>query len=142
MSYVGWYQPINRRFVLEILVVFVVVLYAQIVVLDVYAAVNAVFSEVMPSIMMMQPLNEEQTQLMLDVSQLLYDEMGLVTYYFGVNLLLVVSELQKMIFTSAMNRVFYTSPLFWVNVLCVVSYGVYLWKFTTLHEVDNMGFGV
>lgn len=65
---------------------------------------------------------------------MLYDGMNRVTYYFGINLLIIVGELQKFIFTAAMNRVFYTSPLFWVNILCVASYPWYLWKILTLQK--------
>ena len=61
-SYLGWYQPIVIRFVVEILVIFAVMVYAQIEVLAMYDIVTAVNVDVMPVMMMGQMLTMAQMQ--------------------------------------------------------------------------------
>ena len=78
----------------------------------------------------------------MDASDYVYTTMAKVAVLFGINMFIVVGELQKVAYTWALNRKFDLTPLFWVNVLCVASYSWYLNKFFSLRTQENMGFGM
>ena len=107
-----------------------------------YDVVTGVFVEVMPIMMMGQPLTMAQMQMVMDASDFVYVRMGRVAVLFGINMFIAVGEMQKFIYTWVLGKKFSLTPLFWCNCLCIASYVWYLHKFFELRNQENMGFGM